>query len=92
MLTVPMLKAMPRNTVFATGVMIDNAEGLFMTGSNRDLRWAAVRGEVDDWCVYVHFAEHDVSFVRDVGDKVCNERHIKRCVSCDDAAFKRYRY
>jgi len=92
MLTLEQLKAMPEHTVFATGIAKDVEDGLFMTGSGKDLRWVAVRGGIYDWTIYCHFAEHDVEWVRRQGDKVCMERNIKGLVPCDDEAFKMYRY
>ena len=92
MLTLKMLNDMPAHTIFASGMAIDNEEGLFMTGSGKELRWVAVRGGIDDWAIYCHFADKDWSFVRDYGDKVTMKHHIKNLVSCTDEAFKRYRY
>ena len=92
MLTRDMLAAMPADTIFATGVLIDDENGLFMTGSGKELRWCAVRGGIDDWAIYCHFADNDEEWIRRHGDKVHDERNIKRCVPCNDRAFERYRY
>lgn len=83
---------MPANTVFATGVLVDNKDGLFMTGSGKELRWVAIRGGADDFCIYCHFADKTTEWIERYGDKVYNERNIRRCVEMDDDAFKRYRY
>lgn len=92
MLTLQMLKEMMPDTIFATGTMNDSEDGLFMNGSNRELRWVAVRGGIHDWCIYCHHAEYDVEYIKRHGDKVCDKRNIKRVVECDDEAFKMYRY
>ena len=92
MLTVEQLKAMPKETMFATGELLDNPEGLWMSRTGRNLRWVAVRGEIYDWTIYCHFAEHTAEWIRSNGDKVFDEVHIKRCVPCDEEAFKLYRY
>ena len=92
MLTLEMLNSMPENTIFATGILLDNEDGLFMTGSNKELRWIAVRGIVNDWAVYCHTAEKSIEYIERVGDKVNDERNIKRCVPCSDEAFARYRF
>jgi hypothetical protein len=92
LLTLEKLKEIKKHSIFATGTAIDNELGLFMTGSGRELRWVAVTGEINDWCIYCHFAEHDIEWIKRQGDKVCMERNIKMCVPCDDEAFKKYRY
>lgn len=91
-LTLEELKKMNPSTIFATGTMIDNKDGLFMVGTNKLLRWVAVRGGIYDWTIYCHFAEHNVEWIRNYGDKVTMERHIKKLVPCEDSAFKMYRY
>lgn len=92
MLTLEMLKQMPANTIFATGTLIDDEDGLFMAGSGELLRFVAVSGSVGDFTIYTHFAEKSAEWIRYYGDKVHDERNIKRCIECDDEAFKRYRY
>ncbi len=92
MLTLELLKEMKPYTVFATGTALDNADGLFMSGSDKELRWVAVRGEIWDWCIYTLFADESIDTIRRVGDKVHMEENIKKCVPCDDEAFKMYRY
>lgn len=92
MLTVEMLNAIPKHTIFATGVLPDTEDGLFMARTGRDLRWVATTGEIGDWAIYCLFAENSVEYIKHFGDKVHDERHIKRCVPCDDEVFARYRY
>lgn len=93
MLTTKMLDDMPPGTIFATGEMLDNEDGLFMANTGKMLRWVAVRGSgIPDWTIYCHLAEHDIEWIKRHGDKVCDERHIKKCVECDEAAFKMFRY
>jgi len=92
MLTLEKLKSLPQNEVFATGIMLDNEDGLFMLGSNREIRFVAVTGAIGDWAVYAHFAENSVESIRDYGDKVHDEQNIRRCVPCTDEAFAYYRY
>lgn len=93
MLTLKMLEDMQPGTIFATGIHLDTELGLFMTGSGKELRWVAVRGGgIPDWCIYCHFADRDIEWIKRQGDKVCMERNIKICVPCDDEAFNMYRY
>ena len=92
MLTVKMLKDMPEHTVFATGLMFDNEEGLFMSGSGKELRWVAVRGGIWDWSIYTHFADRSIEWIQREGDKVRDDTNIKKCVECDAEAFAMYRF
>jgi len=90
-LTLNKLKAMQPEEIFATGTLLDAPDGLNMTNSRQMLRWVAVRGAIGDWAIYCHFADKDPEWIKRLGDKVYNERDIKRCVNCDEAAFKMYR-
>ena len=93
MLTKAMLEAMPPDTIFATGVSVDEPEGLFLARTGKRLRWVAVRGKgIPDWTIYAHFEHYDIHWVRDHGDKVHMEENIRRVVPCDDEAFRMYRY
>jgi len=92
MLTVEMLEKMPYHKIFARGEIADSAEGLNMTTSGEMLRWVAVRGGIADWAIYCHFSDKNWDWIRDSGDKVTMENHIRKLVPCTDEAFKRYRY
>jgi len=92
MLTIEQLKAMPPDTIFATGTAIDNKDGLFMLNTGSELRWAAVRGGIYDWTIYCHLATNSIEWIRRQGDKVCDKDTITRLVPCDEEAFKMYRY
>jgi hypothetical protein len=92
MLTLQALKDMKPDEIIATGTSNDSPDGLFMANTNRELRWVAVRGGIYDWCIYCHFADKDIEWIKRQGDKVCDERHIKKLVPCDDEAFEMYRY
>ena len=71
MLTVDQLKAMPAGTVFATGVVLDVPDGLFMANTGKELRWIACRGKgYHDWTIYCHFSEHSIKWIERHGDKV----------------------
>lgn len=91
MLTRKILEDMPSHTMFATGTALDTEGGLFMANTGKLLRWVAVRGEIQDWAVYAHFAHNDEQWVRSYGDKVGMEKHIKMCVPCDEEAYALYR-
>ena len=92
MVTLEQLKAMKPNAIFATGTANDDPEGLFMANTNRLLRWVAVRGGIWDWAIYCHFADRDEEWIKRHGDKVHDEKHIRKLVLCDDEAFTMYRF
>ena len=92
MLTVDQLKAMPAQTIFATGTVPDSPEGLNMTGSGNLLRWVAVRGGIYDWTIYTHWATNTAMWIQAHGDKVYRDAHIRKLVPCTDDAFKMYRF
>ena len=91
MLTLNDLKEMPPNTIFASGITIDGPEGVNMTGSGKELKWVAVRGGIHDWAIYIHFS-NNLEYVKNFGDKVHRESHIRMLVPCDDEAFEMYRH
>jgi len=91
MLTLKQLKEM-KPGIFAKGETIDSPDGINMENSGQQLKWVAVRGLIHDWAIYCHLTDYSYEVVRDVGNKVTGEQNIKRLVSCDDEAFKMYRY
>lgn len=78
--------------VFASGILPNSPEGLFMTNTGGELLWVAVKGYGNDWKIYTHWSNHSIDWVADHGDKVHNENHIKKCVPCDEEVFKLYLY
>ncbi len=91
MLTIKDLQDMEPGAIIDSGVTIDNRTGINMSGSDRVLRWVAVRGNIHDWAIYVLFAEEDEYTVRRQGDKVIGKENIQRLVPCDDEAYRMYR-
>ena len=78
--------------VFATGVKPNSPEGIFMTQDGGNLRWVATKGHANDWSVYCHWEFNSVEYIKQYGDKMHNEKHIKLCVPCEKEVFKSYRY
>lgn len=92
-LTEEQFKALPRGEIFATGVIPNSPEGLFMTSGGGELRWVAKKGGgYDDWAIYCHWATQTESEVASNGDKVTMKENIKKLVPCTDAVLKLYRY
>lgn len=91
-LTTDILDRLPKHSIFATGVKIDNEHGINFCNTGKWLRWVAVTGEIGDWAIYVHHADYDQYYIKLHGDKVISTSNIRRTIKCDDAAFARYRY
>ena len=91
MLTLKALKEM-KPGVFMKGVTVDDSTGCNMTGSGKDLKWVASRGDIHDWAIYVLFSDRSWEEVKSNGDKVYDEENIKKLVPCDNEAFEMYRY
>jgi len=91
-LTIENLKNMAPDTIFASGVVDNSPEGIFMTRDGGQLRWVAVRGGIWDWAIYCHWSERSEDWIRARGDKVTGESNIKKLVPCNDEAFQMYRY
>lgn len=92
MLTLQKLKEMNPGEIIATGIALDNPDGLNMMNTGEKLRWVAIRGDIHDWAIYCANISADEEWIRRFGDKVHSDRHIRRLVECDDAAFKMYRH
>lgn len=94
MLSIEQLKEMPPKTVFAQGEIENSPDGVYMTDTDvgKKMIWAAKRGGIHDWAIYIHWADMGVDYVISNGDKVTNEKNIQKLVPCTDEALKMYRY
>lgn len=77
--------------VFLRGIAIDAPGGVNMTNSGKFLRFVVKKGDVNDWCVYVHWANAPWIFIVKSGDKVNDMDNVKNVVHCDDEVLKLYR-
>ena len=80
-----------RGDIIATGIVANAPEGLFMTNSGGNLRYVAVVGGANDWCVYCHWSHHDVQFIKSQGDKVISRNNLSNILNFDDAVWGMYR-
>lgn len=78
--------------IFATGILPNSPEGLFMTNAGSELRWVAVKGYTNCWTIYCHWSKYSAEWIYASGDKVINEHNIRRCVPCEDEVFEVYRF
>lgn len=91
-LTLDIFKMIPYGEVFASGILPNNEKGLFMNRDKGYLRWVAKKGRIDDWAIYCHWIDKPFEFILSNGDKIASERNIRRCISCTDEVFNKYRY
>jgi hypothetical protein len=93
-LTIEQFNTFLPGRVFASGILPNSPDGLFMTNEliDKELRWVAKKGNINDWAIYCHWSDKSVEWIMNYGDKVCSETNIKRCVPCDDEVFKQYRF
>jgi len=91
-LTKEQFDLLPAGKVFASGVLPNSPEGLFMTDSGGELRWVAKKGHGDDWAIYCHWSSYTVEYITKYGDKVVTRKNILKCIDCDQEVFKAYRY
>lgn len=93
MLTIEIFNKIAHGDVFAMGVIPNSPEGLFMTRGDegRLLRWAAIKGDGDDWAIYTHWAENSIDYVLRSGDKVYDKKHIQLLVPCSPEVQNKYR-
>lgn len=94
MMTLEQFNEIPAGNVFDKGEAFNEPEGLYMS-SNKvgdKLRWVAVKGYANDWCVYVQWATNSFEFIEKQGDKITRTEHIQRCVPCEPEVLRRYRF
>lgn len=81
---------------------------IFSNGSVRHVHWVAVRGDIHDWAIYscpnpwtllgktpyyLYLSSlHINESCRLYGQKLHDEKTIKRLIPCDDEALKMYRH
>jgi len=94
MLTIEQLKQMPPGNIFAQGEIENSPNGIYMTDLfvGRKMIWVAKRGMIHDWVIYIHWVDMGINYVISNGDKVRDEKNIRKLVPCTDEAFKMYRH
>lgn len=90
MLTLQQLKNMPPDTIFATGVVANHPNDIYLVNHRigDEMVWVAQRGGYHDWAIYVNWKGADPL----QGNKILTQEYIKQLVPCDDEAFSMYRY
>lgn len=88
MLTIEDLKTFGPG-IFAARTFID--DGSFMQNGLL-LKMVAVKGHINDWCIYVGKEDQSYEEIARTGDKITGTYLIKGLMPCDEDAFKMYRY
>lgn len=70
----------PDGEIFATGVLPNSQEGIFMTRDGGNLRWIAKKGHGNDWTIYCSWDYHGVDYIKTNGDKVTSDANILKCL------------
>ena len=91
-LTFEEFEKLPFKKPFASGVIDNSPEGLFMTTEGGQLRWVAKKGTIQDWAIYCQWSNLSEEYILKYGDKVQNNKHILKCVPCDERTLKNYRH
>lgn len=79
-------------TKFAQGKVMDGTPHFNITGKQQMLRWVAVKGYADDWCVYVGLEYWHPDEVAKKGDKIHTKPYIQYAVPCTEEVYNRYRH
>lgn len=91
-LTTPVLKTLPKNTIFARGETIDSESGILIDNTGEPLRWIARRGQKDmNWSVYADAADKSWPVVEATGQRVIDKESIRRLIQASDEAMQQYR-
>ena len=91
-LTQELLDATPPDGLICAGIAMDAEDGLFMTGSNKELKWVAKKGYGKDWAVYTHFSSNSIDFVLSAGDKVQSKSNLMKILDFSEEIYSKYRH
>jgi len=83
---------MPPGVAMLSGILPNSPEGIFMTTDGGDLRWVAVKGFANDWCIYCGWSWNTIEHVISNGDKITMRSNILHCFELDEELLKLYRY
>ena len=90
-LTAERLASFPNCAAFCVGTTVDSPDGVNMMNTGKPLKFVAVKGDIEDWAIYVHWDYHDDIYVKAQGDKVTDLEAVKRVLTCSDSALRLYR-
>jgi len=85
------LEKMPPHKIFGAGTFMDSAEDVNISDTKEEMRWAAKRGEVTDWAVYVGPMTWSIEEILKEGTKVTNLDNVRTLVPSTDEVLEKYR-
>lgn len=95
--TPEMLSRIQEGAFFAKGFFVDDASGINIADTGNLVKWVAVKGDVEDWCIYYQ-NPHEGTFTKDFydiainGDKLHYASHIMQLVYATPEMMNLYRY
>jgi hypothetical protein len=92
MITLEQFNMFEHSDVFASGVLPNSPDGIFMTRDGGNLRWVAKKGVINDWSIYCYWEDKSINWITINGDKLYSEQYIKKCINCSEEVLKLYRY
>lgn len=93
-MTIEEFNKIPDGEIFATGVLPNSPEGIYMTEYhfNANLKWIAIKGYAHDWVVYCDWEYKSYDDVKNQGQKITSKENIQKCIPCDEEVLKLYRF
>lgn len=89
-LTMEQLEKFNPGQIFATGLSTNKS---LCWPFRKEVRWVAVRGHgIPDWAIYFHDSSREEDYIKQSGNKLHDEKLIRRFVPCEDDAFEMYRF
>ena len=73
-LTKEIFDKLSKGEVFASGILPNSPDGIFMTNNGGELRWVAKNGYGNDWAIYCHWSDRSVEWIEAHGDKIDTEK------------------
>lgn len=94
--TPEMFRQIENDSIFAQGILLDDALGYPIQQTGNVVRWCAVKGDVEDWSIYYqppYLGQLVWSFeeVKQNGDKLHHPVWIGKLVPCDNKMRGLYR-
>jgi hypothetical protein len=93
-MTLEEFNKIPDGEVFATGVLPNSPEGIYMTGEHfgESLKWIAIKGYAHDFAIYYHWFYYSEEYIKEQGQKVTSKGNILKCIPCDEEVINLYRF
>ena len=90
-LTMEMLNDMQQGEIFR-GEIEDSPDGFYINGTEKTLKWVAMRGYVNDWCIYVEdcYRNMDWDEIKTNGNKIFRTT-AEAVIDADNEVWSRYR-